>query len=57
MTDGRSEKELSAIWWASGDDDDYGRIVRLLLLTAQRRDVVRSEEPAVACEARSHSAS
>ncbi|MDF0523402.1 integrase arm-type DNA-binding domain-containing protein [Bradyrhizobium yuanmingense] len=36
-----SETELSAIWRASGDDD-YGRIVRLLLLTAQRRDEVGS---------------
>jgi integrase len=36
-----SETELSAIWLASGDDD-YGRIVRLLLLTAQRRDEVGS---------------
>ena len=36
-----SETELSAIWLASGDND-YGRIVRLLLLTAQRRDEVGS---------------
>ncbi|MGY3442887.1 tyrosine-type recombinase/integrase [Bradyrhizobium sp. USDA 4473] len=36
-----TENELSVIWWASGDDD-YGRIVRLLLLTAQRRDEVGS---------------
>ncbi|MGY4447927.1 integrase [Bradyrhizobium sp. i1.3.1] len=36
-----TETELSAIWQASGDDD-YGRIVRLLLLTAQRRDEVGS---------------
>ncbi|WP_233475280.1 tyrosine-type recombinase/integrase [Bradyrhizobium brasilense] len=36
-----TEAELSAIWQASGDDD-YGRIVRLLLLTAQRRDEVGS---------------
>jgi len=35
------ETELSAIWRACGDDD-YGRIVRLLLLTAQRRDEVGS---------------
>ncbi len=34
-------RSLSAIWRASGDDD-YGRIVRLLLLTAQRRDEVGS---------------
>jgi integrase len=36
--------ELSAIWRACGDDD-YGRIVRLLLLTAQRRDEVGSNGP------------
>jgi integrase len=36
-----TETELSAIWWASGEDD-YGRIVRLLLLTAQRRNEVGS---------------
>ena len=36
-----TDTELSAIWWVSGDDD-YGRIVRLLLLTAQRRDEVGS---------------
>ncbi|MBR1033098.1 site-specific integrase [Bradyrhizobium liaoningense] len=36
-----TETELSAIWRACGDDD-YGRIVRLLLLTAQRRDEVGS---------------
>jgi integrase len=36
-----TETELSAIWHACGDDD-YGRIVRLLLLTAQRRDEVGS---------------
>ena len=36
-----TETELSAIWQACGDDD-YGRIVRLLLLTAQRRDEVGS---------------
>jgi integrase len=36
-----ADKELSAIWRACGDDD-YGRIVRLLLLTAQRRDEVGS---------------
>lgn len=35
LTDG----ELKAIWLACGDDD-YGRIVRLLILTAQRRDEV-----------------
>lgn len=31
--------EICAIWSACGDDD-YGRIVRLLLLTAQRRDEI-----------------
>lgn len=36
-----TESELSAIWQACGDDD-CGRIVRLLLLTAQRRDEVGS---------------
>ncbi|MGY3529817.1 MULTISPECIES: tyrosine-type recombinase/integrase [Bradyrhizobium] len=34
-----TETELSAVWGACGDDD-YGRIVRLLLLTAQRRNEV-----------------
>jgi integrase len=34
-----SDGELAAIWRACGDDD-YGRIVRLLTLTAQRRDEV-----------------
>jgi len=38
-----TDTELSAIWQACGDDD-YGRIVRLLLLTAQRRDEVGSME-------------
>jgi integrase len=40
-----TEMELSAIWQASGDDD-YGRIVRLLLLTAQRRNEVGSMQRA-----------
>ena len=31
--------ELAEIWQACGDDD-YGRIVRLLILTAQRRDEI-----------------
>lgn len=31
--------ELRAVWLAAGDDD-YGRIVRLLILTGQRRDEV-----------------
>jgi integrase len=34
-----TDAELSAIWRACRDDD-YGRIVRLLILTAQRRDEV-----------------
>lgn len=36
-----TEVELSAVWHACGADD-YGRIVRLLLLTAQRRTEVGS---------------
>ena len=32
-----SEAELVAIWKVCGEDD-YGRIVRLLILTGQRRD-------------------
>jgi integrase len=35
-----SEAELAAIWKAAGDDTDYGRAVRLLMLTAQRRDEI-----------------
>ncbi|MDH2403707.1 hypothetical protein QCM77_27680 [Bradyrhizobium sp. SSUT18] len=34
-----SDAELAEVWQACGDDD-YGRIVRLLLLTAPRRDEV-----------------
>lgn len=34
-----SEAELSAVWKACGDDD-HGRIVRLLLLTGQRRSEI-----------------
>ncbi|MDA9405280.1 MULTISPECIES: tyrosine-type recombinase/integrase [unclassified Bradyrhizobium] len=34
-----SDTELSEIWKACGDDD-HGRILRLLILTAQRRDEV-----------------
>jgi integrase len=34
-----SDVELAEIWKACGDDD-YGRIMRLLILTAQRRDEV-----------------
>jgi len=34
-----SDAELAEIWQACGDDD-YGRAVRLLILTAQRRDEV-----------------
>lgn len=32
--------ELVAIWKAAGTVDDYGRIIRLLILTAQRRDEI-----------------
>jgi integrase len=34
-----SAAELGAVWRACGDDD-YGRIVRLLILTGQRRDEI-----------------
>ncbi|WP_166299572.1 tyrosine-type recombinase/integrase [Bradyrhizobium sp. 2S1] len=34
-----TDTELAEIWSACGDDD-YGRIVRLLILTAQRRDEI-----------------
>jgi len=34
-----SEPELAAVWLAAGNDD-YGKIVRLLILTAQRRDEI-----------------
>jgi integrase len=34
-----SDQELRAIWLASGDDD-YGNIVKLLILTAARRDEI-----------------
>jgi integrase len=34
-----TDAEIAAIWRACGDDD-YGRIVRLLILTGQRRDEV-----------------
>ncbi|WP_426410034.1 tyrosine-type recombinase/integrase [Bradyrhizobium ganzhouense] len=34
-----TDAELAEIWRACGDDD-YGRIIRLLMLTAQRRDEV-----------------
>ncbi len=33
------DKELAAIWLAVGDDD-YGRIIKLLILTGQRRDEI-----------------
>ena len=36
-----SDAELAAIWNAS-TDTDYGRIVKLLMLTAQRRDEIAS---------------
>lgn len=35
-----SEAELSRVWTASMELEDYGRIVRLLLLTGQRRDEI-----------------
>ena len=35
-----SDSELAAIWEAAGDDDDFGRIVRLLMLLGQRRSEV-----------------
>jgi integrase len=35
-----SNVELAAIWSAVDDTDDYGRIVRLLMLTGQRREEV-----------------
>ena len=34
-----SDEELRAVWLAAGDDD-YGRIVKVLILTGQRRDEV-----------------
>jgi integrase len=34
-----ADEELAAIWLALGDDD-YGRIVKLLILTGQRRDEI-----------------
>ena len=34
-----SDAELAAIWKAA-PDNDYGRIVRLLMLTAQRREEI-----------------
>jgi integrase len=38
-----ADSELAEIWAAFGDDD-YGRIVKLLMLTAQRRDEVGGME-------------
>lgn len=35
-----SEAELVAVWKAAGHDSDYGRIVRLLILTGQRREEI-----------------
>lgn len=35
-----TDNELAAIWNASDPETDYGRIVRLLLLTGQRRDEI-----------------
>jgi integrase len=37
-----SAPELAAVWNACGGDDDHGRIVRLLILCAQRRSEVGS---------------
>jgi integrase len=34
-----TDAELAAIWKAA-PDDDYGRIVKLLMLTGQRRDEI-----------------
>jgi integrase len=34
------DAELAAVWRAAGDDDDFGKIVRLLILTGQRRNEV-----------------
>jgi integrase len=35
-----SEAELVEVWRACGDGDDFGTIVRLLILTGQRRDEI-----------------
>ena len=47
-----THEELAAVWWACGDEHgkpagDYDRIVRLLILTGQRRDEIASM---AACE-------
>ena len=35
-----SDAELREVWMTTSTDDDYGRILRLLILTGQRRDEV-----------------
>jgi integrase len=35
-----SEEELKAVWRASAGDDDFSMVVRILILTGQRRDEV-----------------
>jgi integrase len=35
-----SEAELVAVWRVCGSDSDYGRIIRLLILTGQRREEI-----------------
>jgi integrase len=35
-----TDAELASIWNAAAEDHDYGRIVRLLMLTGQRRDEI-----------------
>jgi integrase len=39
-----TEAELIAVWNCCGDDWEYGRIVRLLMLTGQRREEIGSLE-------------
>lgn len=39
-----SDEEIRAIWNAMGDGSSYGRLVRFLLLAAQRREKVASME-------------
>jgi integrase len=34
------ESELVEVWRATGDDDDYSKIIRLLILTGQRRNEI-----------------
>jgi integrase len=35
-----SDYELVAVWKASGEGSDYARIIRLLILTGQRREEI-----------------